>query len=167
MVAVSPMLSYFGELLKEPGAVPRYMPVWRWAELAAARERLYPHVSKELAMDQYYVWGGVPRYVLEKAAPENKTEILLKIALSRTAAAALLSAADSPLAADDFSGTLIHIGAVVGAGAPPRYDFSKGSMFVASPHIEMLLLNKFGKAVMGRLEGSSGRRELEAWAAVR
>ncbi|PKY33166.1 hypothetical protein RhiirB3_532363 [Rhizophagus irregularis] len=46
----------------------RYMPTWSWKEIKSCRQVLYEdRVTPELAKDLYSKWGGIPRYVLERA----------------------------------------------------------------------------------------------------
>ncbi|CAB4442538.1 unnamed protein product [Rhizophagus irregularis] len=44
------------------------MPTWSWKEIKSCRQVLYEdRVTPELAKDLYSKWGGIPRYVLERA----------------------------------------------------------------------------------------------------
>lgn len=43
------------------------MPLWSWVELDICRQEMYPSVVKDRALQLYnHVYGGVPRWVLEK-----------------------------------------------------------------------------------------------------
>ena len=151
MLAVSPNLSFFKELLKEPTSAQRFMPVWTLSELVAARERLYAHVPVVRMLELYGMWGGIPRYVLEKSASDQEMKVLMN-ALSSTTATAILSSVNAAFTADTFSGKLIHI--VVGDGvAPCRYDFTQYSLDYASPLVKEMLLKQFDSEVIGGLEG--------------
>ena len=44
------------------------MPIWNWKEIKNCRKKLYnDKVALELAKYLFSKWGGIPRYVLEKA----------------------------------------------------------------------------------------------------
>ncbi|GBC06602.1 hypothetical protein RclHR1_06950008 [Rhizophagus clarus] len=46
----------------------RYMPIWSWKEIKQCRKYIYnDKIDERLARDLFSKWGGIPRYVLEKA----------------------------------------------------------------------------------------------------
>jgi hypothetical protein len=51
------------------------MPLWKSAELDACRRLPFPDVTAEEAKNFFDIWGGVPRFVLEKAPfKQTKTQ---------------------------------------------------------------------------------------------
>ena len=68
ILVCSPRKSYYEELDKLPLATTRYMPVWDKKEIDACWDLIYRRrVNKETVDDLFYKWGGIPRFVLEKA----------------------------------------------------------------------------------------------------
>ncbi|PKK58121.1 hypothetical protein RhiirC2_796830, partial [Rhizophagus irregularis] len=56
----------------------RYMPIWNWKEIKNCRKMLYDDkVTLELAKDLFSKWGGIPRYVLERANDETHQSKLI------------------------------------------------------------------------------------------
>ncbi|CAB4441894.1 unnamed protein product [Rhizophagus irregularis] len=65
----SPKRNYYNKFDNYEGVVvARFMPIWSWEEIKQCRKGLYNYeVEKKLAKDLFLMWGGIPRYVLEKA----------------------------------------------------------------------------------------------------
>ncbi|RGB27176.1 hypothetical protein C1646_769459 [Rhizophagus diaphanus] len=65
----SPKRDYYKKFDNYEGVVTaRFMPIWSWEEIKKCRKGLYnDEVEKKLAKDLFLKWGGIPRYVLEKA----------------------------------------------------------------------------------------------------
>ncbi|KAG0554358.1 hypothetical protein KC19_12G084800 [Ceratodon purpureus] len=70
-VFASPNPKGYNVFLKRPGTGLYYSKVWSKIEILAAREQLYKHIEKSSVLDLYRKWGGVPRYVLERAEDRN------------------------------------------------------------------------------------------------
>ncbi|CAG8827229.1 22650_t:CDS:1, partial [Cetraspora pellucida] len=54
-----------------------YMPVWNWDEINICRKMLYKHLEKEKVSKLFHKWGGIPRFVLEKANDQTQQDKLL------------------------------------------------------------------------------------------
>ncbi|PKC69765.1 hypothetical protein RhiirA1_503530, partial [Rhizophagus irregularis] len=65
----SPKKNHYKNFDKYEGVVTiRYMPTWKWEEIARCRKELYEKkVSNKKARDCFRKWGGIPRFVLERA----------------------------------------------------------------------------------------------------
>ncbi|EGG16196.1 hypothetical protein DFA_09224 [Cavenderia fasciculata] len=67
IVVSSPDPSKYKEFLKDADSTRRYLPPWKKRELDTVRPLLYPSVT-QVELDQLWnKWGGIPRFVLEKA----------------------------------------------------------------------------------------------------
>ncbi len=67
VLTTSPRRENWRDFLKMPYAVPRWMPVWSPDEIEMCRSVFYPTLSQAKVQQLYDKWGGIPRYVLEKA----------------------------------------------------------------------------------------------------
>ncbi|GAX79590.1 hypothetical protein CEUSTIGMA_g7031.t1 [Chlamydomonas eustigma] len=63
----SPSQERCKEFLKLMGCTTLFMPVWSKEEIEKCRVQLFSHLNAEAVSDLYEKWGGVPRFVLEKA----------------------------------------------------------------------------------------------------
>lgn len=64
VMVTSPKMSGY-ERHRKLGFEVRCMPVWDLSEIEKLREHYYPHVDQEEVEDNFDIWGGVPRTVLQ------------------------------------------------------------------------------------------------------
>ncbi|CAG8516510.1 3403_t:CDS:1, partial [Racocetra fulgida] len=57
------------------------MPTWDLEELEAVHQSIYLNTNFTKLRELYALWGGIPRYVVEKAEMES-SQILLEMALA-------------------------------------------------------------------------------------
>ncbi|GMF31914.1 unnamed protein product [Phytophthora lilii] len=55
-----------------------YMPVWTWKEIMNCRESLYQNLDVSMVSNHFRRWGGIARYVLEKARSRRQQRHLAK-----------------------------------------------------------------------------------------
>ena len=105
----SPKRDNYKDLLKLHFATARYMPVWSYDEIEQCRSLLFEAtVTAAKARELFVRWGGVPRYVLEKAH-DKTTQQSLGRALSLAKFSVLQDAAGSLDVADTNSHKLMRI----------------------------------------------------------
>ncbi|PNH01411.1 hypothetical protein TSOC_012713 [Tetrabaena socialis] len=66
VVLASPNRDHYKEFLKLPGATKLYMSYWTEDEVMKCRERVHPDLSEMRVKELLLLWGGIPRYILEK-----------------------------------------------------------------------------------------------------
>ncbi|CAG8604475.1 6323_t:CDS:1 [Paraglomus brasilianum] len=62
-----PEKSIYHEFDKYPVTTIHYMPVWSDNEVSSCRAKIFPHHDPTLVEELFRKWGGIPRFVLEKA----------------------------------------------------------------------------------------------------
>ncbi|RHZ88573.1 hypothetical protein Glove_22g85 [Diversispora epigaea] len=72
----SPMKYYYKGFDKYIGTTIRYMPVWEWEEIDACRVMIYNHLKESEIYQLFLKWGGIPRFVLEKASDQTQQNLL-------------------------------------------------------------------------------------------
>jgi len=63
----------YKQLQKESGALVWYMPVWEWSEIVAA-SGFQDNAELEILWEQFYVYGPLPRLLLEELYSRNQKE---------------------------------------------------------------------------------------------
>ncbi|CAG8500197.1 1494_t:CDS:2, partial [Ambispora leptoticha] len=63
----SPQKRHYNEFDKFVGTTIRYMPVWSWDEVNECKSGMFSHLDDNKIEDLFSIWGGIPRFVLEKA----------------------------------------------------------------------------------------------------
>ena len=71
----------FNKLLSDEETI-RYMPIWSWEEINRTRQLIFKHLHLDLVVDLYNKFGGIPRYVLQKARSDPVRELQKVIASS-------------------------------------------------------------------------------------
>jgi hypothetical protein len=73
VLVTSPRRDRYWDFQKLHDISKRLMPVWTWDELRLCHKHLYASVTFTEAVleDLYLHWGGIPRYVLQKAGDPN------------------------------------------------------------------------------------------------
>ncbi|CAG8500816.1 7102_t:CDS:2, partial [Paraglomus occultum] len=66
-----PKKEIFKEFEKFPLSSTRYMTVWSYAEISKCKDKLYNHLQNNLVKTLFDKWGGIPRFVLEKATDSS------------------------------------------------------------------------------------------------
>ncbi|KAH9448553.1 hypothetical protein Pst134EA_027863 [Puccinia striiformis f. sp. tritici] len=85
LLITSPEHNHYHQLSKEGGSKTLFMPPWSYKELKIGKAILYPKEATlpTVLMDAAFEWfGGVPRYVLEKASAGHKALGTVKTALA-------------------------------------------------------------------------------------
>ena len=105
----SPKRENYKDFLKLHFSTARYMPVWSYDEIEQCRSLLFEAtVTAAKARELFVRWGGVPRYVLEKAHDQDAQQSLGR-ALSLAKVSVLQDAAGSLDLADTHSHKLMRI----------------------------------------------------------
>jgi hypothetical protein len=63
------------EAIKRRGYAKYHMDVWSFQELQQCRDLMYPEMELSGVKGRWDIWGGVPRYVLDKVLEEDQQEI--------------------------------------------------------------------------------------------
>ena len=86
----------------------RYMPIWNIDETEQCRGKMFDYLSTEEVKSLYKKWGGIPRYILEKA---KDVEIQNRLENSHFAVDLniLITAIGNPEALDSAAHRLIHL----------------------------------------------------------
>ncbi|RHZ53526.1 hypothetical protein Glove_441g117 [Diversispora epigaea] len=103
----SPMKHYYKGFDKYIGTTIRYMPVWEWKEIDACRVMIYNHLEESEIKQLFFKWGGIPRFVLEKASDQTQQN-LLEEAIARCDEKIFNYIGESDIR-DEVSHKLIHI----------------------------------------------------------
>lgn len=108
----SPDARNWKEVLKARGVRLRYLPVWSWQQLLAARQLIDPHVSEPRLAELYTKWGGIPRVVLEKADKDSYQHYYMDSALGQARSlGANIAAIKWASASDEDSSKILHYAA--------------------------------------------------------
>ncbi|CAG8634163.1 15188_t:CDS:1 [Funneliformis mosseae] len=109
ILVCSPKKNYYVEFDKHPLTKTRYMSTWDKREIDACWEKIYKNkVDKKIVDDLFYKWGGIPRFVLEKAN-EGTQQNKLQEAIDACDESILMSSIGKSEAKQDISHKLIHI----------------------------------------------------------
>ncbi|CAG8779222.1 17223_t:CDS:2 [Gigaspora margarita] len=100
-------ITQMSEFDKMVGTTIRFMPVWSWNEINECRIGMFNHLEVEKVEDLYSCWGGIPRFILEKAL-DSSQQNHLEDAISKCNAR-LLEFVGEIDHADDISHRIIHI----------------------------------------------------------
>ena len=138
----SPKRDNYKNFLKLRCSTARYMPVWSYAEIEQCRNLLFEvTVTAAKSRELFVRWGGVPRYVLEKAH-DSYTQQSLDDALSLADFSTLIAAAGSLDLADTNSHRLMHI--IVNDSYEREYT-TFASEFIADQVISGASTERLGK----------------------
>ncbi|CAG8616946.1 15762_t:CDS:1, partial [Acaulospora morrowiae] len=103
----SPFKDHYKDFDKYFGAEIRYMPVWEWEEIETCRAIMHNHLKKSEVKQLFLKWGGIPRFVLEKARNQTQQSLLEKaISVCDEKIFNYIGESDSE---NDVSHKLIHI----------------------------------------------------------
>ncbi|CAG8689323.1 7310_t:CDS:2 [Funneliformis mosseae] len=80
ILVCSPNKAYYKEFRKMLKSTIRYMPIWSWNEIVKCRNLLYTDIIDSELIKYYNHWGGIPRFVLEKAGDPSQ-DLLLEQAI--------------------------------------------------------------------------------------
>ena len=109
ILVCSPKKNYYVEFDKQPLTKTRYMSTWDKSEIDTCWEEIYKDkVDKNTVDDLFYKWGGIPRFVLEKAN-EATQQNKLKEAIDACDESILMASIGKSEAKQDISHKLIHI----------------------------------------------------------
>jgi hypothetical protein len=86
----------------------RHMPLWSENELYTCRSLLYSNIPEELVKKLYFKWGGIARYVLEKAFYADQ-QALLELALKISNIDSVMESFGGSGIEAEVSSCLIHI----------------------------------------------------------
>ncbi|CAG8439628.1 4521_t:CDS:2 [Funneliformis caledonium] len=67
ILVCSPKKSHYANFDKYPLATIRLMPEWSLDEIHKCRDKMYPDTDIKKVDKLFSMWGGIPRFVLEKA----------------------------------------------------------------------------------------------------
>jgi hypothetical protein len=139
----SPQPSRTQEFLKSPRSVNLFMPLWSLEELLRMRETMFPNVTVEKVAEQFNMYGGVPRFVLEKA---GEGDLTLTTALDATVDfGALLRAIGNGAGSEsEVHSTLVHLVPVPG-------DYRRTVLHWASEWVVEGVLKRYHQAVLANL----------------
>ena len=111
LVLSSPKRDNYKNVLKAVGATIRFMPVWSWEEIEACHALLYaddPERPLSEVRNAFDLWGGIPRFVLEKLRDEAAQQSLQE-ALDTADVAVIRKSVGQIDAATEASHRLLHI----------------------------------------------------------
>jgi len=136
VLVTSPNVDIWGSFSKRPTVTIRYMPIWTWEEISKLWSKKYsttlPDINQVLYL--FYHWGGVPRYVLEKA--KDKSQQLL---LDQTIAACDLTKISQSIgqvgAKEGTSHRILHI--------IPADDYVRTQIHFASEYVANQVVTKY------------------------
>ncbi|RIB06689.1 hypothetical protein C2G38_2007195 [Gigaspora rosea] len=103
----SPQKQHYKEFDKMIGTSIRFMPAWSWNEINECRIGIFNHLEIAKVEDLYSRWGGIPRFVFEKAldsSQQNHLEEAINKCNTR-----LLDFVGEIDHADDISHRIVHI----------------------------------------------------------
>ena len=123
------------EAIKRPDSIVRYMPVWSWEEIQAARQHIFISQPKEDVDSRYSEWGGIPRYVFQKT--DMADQALLEDALDSCSLNDLAGSITNPSTASSISHRLLHL--TVKAG------YLKGPVVFASDWVEGEVISRYSQ----------------------
>ncbi|CAH1767267.1 7378_t:CDS:2 [Entrophospora sp. SA101] len=103
----SPQKQHYKEFDKMVGTTIRLMPVWSWNEVNECRIGMFNHLEEAKVEDLYSRWGGIPRFILEKAL-DSSQQNHLEDAISKSNGR-LFEFVGEIDHADDVSHRIIHI----------------------------------------------------------
>ena len=102
----SPKRDHYANFDNYPGATIRYMPVWNWEEIDTCNDAIYVH-QRSKVKQLFLKWGGIPRFVLEKANdPVQQRKLEDAIVRCDESIFRYLGESEIP---DDMSHKLFHI----------------------------------------------------------
>lgn len=162
LLVSSPYVERYKEFRKT-NAMIRFMPVWSKEDIDVCRKEFYNnpgnrYVSQENVDTLFKKWGGIPRYVLEKANIQSDQDEL-EIAISKCTTYDVMTYTGSEGAPEHISHKLLHM--VVQRDPPEREDgippqltdrYSKFQIDVASEYVARRLTDKFGSDSRHHLE---------------
>ncbi|GAX79592.1 hypothetical protein CEUSTIGMA_g7033.t1 [Chlamydomonas eustigma] len=129
----SPSQERCKEFLKLMGCTCLYMPVWSIEEIEKCRTVIYSHLTAGAVADLYEKWGGIPRFVLEKANDVPAQE-MLENSIKQCSWVDVMSCVYSPETAKEVSHKVLH------RHVKPDSGCQKYFMAMASPYVERELL---------------------------
>jgi hypothetical protein len=107
VLITSPKRSVYWDFSKQPGSTFRYMPVLTLKEMACCRKVSFRTLRVDVMRQLFVRWGGVARYVLQKAGEETQ-QALLDAAIAASNLQSIQDSIGKPEAADDACHRLIH-----------------------------------------------------------
>ncbi|CAG8650232.1 32715_t:CDS:1, partial [Gigaspora margarita] len=108
IVVSSPNRERYKEYEKGKLVDTRIMPTWDLEELEALHKSIYPNTTFIRLRELYALWGGIPRYVVEKAEMES-SQNLLKMAIDAADFNKIIQSVGSIDSKKDVSHHLIHL----------------------------------------------------------
>ncbi|RHZ77618.1 hypothetical protein Glove_174g112 [Diversispora epigaea] len=100
ILVCSPRLDHYRNFDKYVGATIRYMPIWSWEEIEICKKRIFNDLELKKVDDLFSRWGGIPRFVLEKAQDSIQQQLLEE---------AIIKNSNKELFKYDMSNKLFHI----------------------------------------------------------
>ena len=134
VIAVSPQPTVCKKLLRQPGVRRFFMPTWSLDELGSLRARMYESVALHTLQELFLKWGGVPRYVLEKAADAVVQQSLNAAVLSCSALERLDELVGQPDSGTDVSSKVLHYHVPVSVETG-LHELTQASLVFASKHV--------------------------------
>ena len=145
------------EAIKRPNSMVRYMPVWTWEEIQAARQLIFSDQHETDVVSRFSRWGGIPRFVLQKT--DAADQALLEDAMYKCSLHELASSMTDPSSASRVSHRLLHL--TVDAG------YLKGPVVFASKWVEEEIISRYSRGkqheVHDFLTASGGRPSVAAF----
>ncbi|RHZ89298.1 hypothetical protein Glove_16g200 [Diversispora epigaea] len=108
ILVCSPRKDHYRNFDKYVGAKIRYMPIWSREEIETCREKIFNHLKPEKVYDLFSKWGGIPRFVLEKAQDPCQQR-LLEEAIVKNSDKRIFKFVGETDSSDDMSHMLLHI----------------------------------------------------------
>jgi hypothetical protein len=162
ILATSPRRGNWTDFMKMKDARRRWMPVWTLSEIELCRSACYPTLSQNTVQQLFDNWGGIPRYVLEKANdPEEQRS--LERAIGKADLKTLTHTIGETDGPDDVSHKLVHI-VVHSDGRYDDFHMNWASTYVArrcaekferecKEELRQFLARSEGEGTLGALRG--------------
>lgn len=121
------------EAAKQPGSLVRFMSVWSWPEVQAAREHIFSQQAEADVQARFCLWGGIPRYVLQLLDATHQG--LLTDAINTCSLEDLLASMTDINSAAKLSHRLVHLTVTAGC--------KKGHVQFASQWVGDQLISRY------------------------
>lgn len=121
------------EAAKQAGSLVRFMSVWSWAEVEAARQHIFSQQAVADVHARFCIWGGIPRYILQLLDAVHQG--LLTDAVNTCSLGDLLASMTDINSAVKLSHRLVHLTVTAGC--------QKGQVQFASQWVMDQLISRY------------------------
>jgi len=159
VLATSPLKDIYRDFSKLINSDIMWMPVWSDSEIESCRQICFPRLDKPLVDSLFEKWGGIPRFVLERAQ-DPKAQRELDDAIGIADLDKLLATIGEISHPDDTNHKLVHIHTTQKGEYGDRY------VTYASYYVSARILDRFERTAFWKLRtflsSSQGLSEMGA-----